>query len=246
MVNIPLEASMPFCKLALTLCVLVLVPPCLGQTRIIPHLTDWESDYRTWIILENLSNERVGFALRSFDMSGKELPSRLDSLDPNETQIWDQGFTGTEFTSHFLIGNDEYPSDSIRVTIAYGRQDETGTSAYFGETTTQATRWRLFSGNWNVAFDAIAAVNLGNETGSITIRQMGLDGSVIKEHVINEQVSPMEKVLYVIGGSGDSIFDPNASNIFEIEATQPISLIALQGDQQSTLLWTNTVSTFND
>lgn len=214
--------------------------PVRGQTRFLPHITDINSDFQTWLIVENIGSEPSTFQVQVYAKDGSLLPSPLGGLQPGEVQILEQiKILGSDDTSHFLIGSDNFPSTNFRFSIAYGLKSGEGSPAYIPEMTDVAQAWRLFAGNWPKVYDSIAVVNFGEQAATITVVHRALDGSVIKEVVITQDAAPLSKTVYVIGGT-NSVFDLSMSPVFDIESDQNIGVIALQGDlPDSQYLWLN-------
>jgi len=217
--------------------------PALGQERFIPHITDLNGDFQTWIILENISTEFDTFQLSVYTKEGYPRPPVLGSLQPGEIQIYEQlDLLGNEpdvGSSHFLIGSENHPATNIKFSVAYGLKSGEGSPAYAPEMNDVAPLWRLFAGNWPEVYDAIAVVNFGEEAATIKVVHRALDRTMIKEFVMAENALPLSKTLYVIGGM-NSIFDRTKSPIFEIESNQNIGVSALQGDlPDSQYLWVN-------
>ena len=214
----------------------------LAQVRYLPHVTKLDSDYQTWIILENTTTEDVIFELQPYAETGARTPSVLGLLTPGEVAICKQGdLLGHRDAAYFTIGSDMYPAQGMNVSVAYGLKSEEGSPAYHYEATTASKRYRLYAGNWPQVFDAIAVVNLGNEPATVRVKHVSLMGDVLQEVVIAEDLAPMAKVATIIGGY-TSVFERSASPIFEIEATMDVGLMALQGDlPTSRPIWSNPV-----
>ncbi len=211
-----------------------------GQTRFLPHITDINSDFQTWIIIENIGSEPSTFQVKVYAKDGSPLPPPLGGLQPGEVQILEQiKILGSDDTSHFLIGSENFPSTNFRFSIAYGLKSGEGSPVYIPEMTIVAQVWRLFAGNWPKVFDSIAVVNFGEQAATIKVVHRALDGSVIKEVVITEDAAPLSKTVYIIGGT-NSVFDRSMSPVFDIESDQNIGVLALQGDlPDSQYLWLN-------
>lgn len=212
-----------------------------AQDRFVPHVTTQDSDFQTWIILENLGTEAEGIQMTAYAEDGSRYPFSLQGVEPGETQTHVVANNILhEFVSHFTIGSDAYPSTNIRLTFVYGLKDGNGSRVHVPQMTTTAKAWRFYTGNWPTVYDAVAVVNFGDASAEIKVIQRASDGSVIKEVVIAESAPSMSKTRYVIGGNS-SEFDGSASSIFEVRSNQPLGLIALQGNlPDSTIMWINT------
>lgn len=140
------------------------------------------------------------------------------------------------------MGSRNAASEGIRVTLAYSLRNGEGSPVYVPEQDTAATRWRLFSGDGERVFDGFAIVNLGPEATFLTIRQLDKLGQVIEEILLTDILPVFGKRLLVLGEGTTAAFDRSISNIFEIEASQRIVVLGLQGDLvNSQYLWRNTV-----
>lgn len=212
-----------------------------AQDRYIPHITQLDSDFQSWIIIENIGTEAEAYRWDCYEADGTYQPFVLGQLEPGETQtLVALDWLSNQVTSHVTIGTEDYPSPNIRLTVAYGRKDGTGSRVHIPQMTTKAKAWRLYTGTWPTVYDAIAVVNFGDSPAEIKVIQKANDGSTIKEVTVAEGAAPLSKTKYVIGGNA-SEFDGSASSIFEVQSDQPIGLIALQGNlPDSTIMWVNT------
>ena len=145
---------------------LPLVSMFLGaQNRMISHVTSSTGGFTTNVILENDSVDAVSVTLTPFDSAGNVLSSvtlELDGrtvIDRSSSDLFDEG------VSHFQIDG------NVRVGVHYNFQSGNGSPAFVTESGEQATRHRLFPGNWDAIFDGIAVVNTGDVATDVWIAQ---------------------------------------------------------------------------
>jgi hypothetical protein len=102
-------------------------------------------------------------------------------------------------------------------------------------------RWLLFPGDWSQGFDGLAVVNMGIRETSVQIHAYDADGGILDSRTIAESLTPTAKQLYVVNTAFET-----AGVYFEIEADQPIIVVALRGDSDSFYLWQNPLIPLED
>ena len=220
----------------------VLASPLIGQTRIIPHLTRSGGGFSTTVIIENRTINSADYVLTPFGADGAQLRTGDDAplvirgaLDGQTTRSIPANdlFGGTE-ASHFLI-----EGDGVHVTVAYASV-QGGSPAHIGETSEQASGYRLFAGDWSSVFDGFAVVNTGTQAADVWVAQRGPDGEIVETRRALSALEPMAKGLYLIGEPGNTRFEALEGAFYEVYSTQNLALTALRGDLPgSSFLWVN-------
>lgn len=218
----------------MVLAALILGSWAMAQTRIIPHLTRPGGGFETTLILANQTTETAAYTLTPFDEDGNALTPVSGTLAASSTAA----FPAAEIlpnASHVLI-----VGDAIQGTASYQAVAGSGSPAQVPESTTQATSYRLYAGNWDTIFDGFAVVNLGDTANDVWVVQRGYDGTNIQSVKALSQLAPNAKGLYIIGQPSGSEFEYDPNSYFEVYADQTLAITALRGNiPGSTFLWTN-------
>jgi len=210
---------------------LFLVLMASAQTRIIPHLTRPDGPFQTRVLLLNNAAEERGYRFTAYDQNGDAIGLIQGSLEAYEAFEQDAPvFFRNTPVSHFTIALGE----DIQAFVVYASAAGDGSPAHVVEQSQQAELWRFSAGNWSESYDAIAVVNTGTEPTEILLRQISAAGRVIDSHVLGE-AAPMAKVLAVTS----QLFPAMADGYYEVEANQPLALVALRGDATSRFFWQN-------
>ncbi len=213
-----------------------------GQMRMIPHLTRTSGGFTTSVIIENESIETVTYRLTPYDKDGNLLQGdegqeiRVEGIIAGQAVVSmpaGELFPGTVDASHFSI-----EGDGIMVSVAYNSTNG-GSPAHVGETSVEATSYRLFTGDWSQVFDGFAVVNMGEQTADVWVSERDSSGDIIQSVRAIDDLAPMAKGLWIIGQPSGSPFNGGGAN-YEVYSTQPLAITALRGDLPgSNFLWVN-------
>lgn len=212
-----------------------------AQSRFIPHITRPGAGFETEIIIENLSHNQKSSAMVGFDQTGLVLGTTNLEIPGDSMRILkaDDLFGPSAQLSHLTFTEDA----ALKVTIVYRASSRQSTPAHFEPLSEKAQRWQFFAGNWDLAFDGLAVVNLGDQPADIFLSQKEFNGPVLARECIGKKVSPNAKILYVVGAPEHQPFHAVANASFELEATQPVAVTALRGTDhgETAHLWVNSV-----
>ncbi len=211
-----------------------------GQMRMIPHVTRIGGGFATTVLIENRSVSNQDINLTPYDSDGNLLTAYQSVIEPGLTHSATiaELFADADRVSHFAIDAD----DNVRVSVIYDFVGGNSSPAHVPESSEEASRWRVFPGNWNTVFDGLAVVNSGSEATDVWVSQRDLEGNYLKAVKIVEQLAPNAKTLYVIGSPDESEFDRETPSYFEISADRKLSVTALRGTltgSELRLLWSN-------
>ena len=209
----------------------LLAPFCLGQTRLIPHVTRPDGGFQTTVILLNTATTTEIYTLTPYDDRGIMLIPVSGTLQGGKKLAVnaDQLFQGRA-VSHFKIES----SEKIRASVAYLKSgDPDASPAHVSESTVTARSWNLYTGNWETTWDGIAVVNMGPQGATVLVEAKDKDGRVLDFGTLT--LGSMAKGLSVLS----THFEPNDQGYFEVSCTEPLALTALRGDGNSLLLWPN-------
>jgi len=212
----------------------------LAQTRMIPHVTRADGGFTTVLYLENATNTGQGYDLEAFDESGRSL-ARIDgALDPGETLAGDiETLFGAEAVSHLRVHHD---GAAVAVSVVYAAAAGATSPAHVRASDRSARRWRLFAGDWDLVFDGVALVNLGDQPTAVRATQRDFNDRPLQTVTLPETIPPLGKALYVIGAPTGTDFTAGSIGYFEIETDQPTAITALRGTLTGSpvaLLWEN-------
>ncbi|MCB1052560.1 MAG: hypothetical protein KDC71_18305 [Acidobacteria bacterium] len=216
-----------------------------GQTRIVPHVTDANGSFDTFITLQNTSQEIQNVVLHGFAADGTPIGDVAIAVPANETPTYEaHGLFQSAELSHFTI-----TADAKLVVIAgYRVKIGRGSTAHLLEQNQQTYTYQLMKGDWHEVFDGLAMVNTGTKTAIIDFYQFNKYGTPINQIQLDYILAPMAKKLYVIGGPAGSFFNVKPDDYFEIRASQPMAVIALRGTvagEPVGLLWSNPLIPIN-
>jgi len=205
-----------------------------GGERLVGHVTPVGGNFATRVFLANQLDTDQPYALTSYDAGGTMLETVTGSLEAGETMAAQiEHVFPIDGVSHFTVDADP----SVQATVSYVAASG-GSPAHLHATATTANRWRIYPGNWALTWDGLAVVNSGGETTDVTIRQLSGDGTelTIFTGTPFDGIAPGEKRLANMVALG---FAEVADSYFVIEADQPLSVVALRGSLDGTLLWVN-------
>lgn len=208
----------------------------MAQMRMIPHVTRANGGFTTDLIVENLAVGQNTPTLIGYGDDGSVLRTATPTLDSLETRTMTaaEWFAGTEVAHVVIQGQD------VRVTAAYRSSSSTSSAAHVGETSIAAPRYRIYAGNWDVVFDGLALVNTGSAPASVRIAQKDAAGEELAVVLAAENLAPMGKALFVLGGAGARNFEPYLGAYYEVYADQPLVITPIRGNfPESTFLWVN-------
>lgn len=225
------------CTHKFTLCVLLgflCVTAGFAQRRMIPHLTRPDGGFTTQVIFTNPTNAEQSYNLVLFDENGRELSTHSGTVAAGAVSETPANtlFAGSDGVSHFQIND----GSKLKVSIAYQAQAG-GSPAHVNESSTQATTWKFFPGDWNTVMDGLAVVNTGAAATDVVLRQLNLDGTVVSELTILTGLEPFAKGLYNL----EEGFTAQADTYFELSGGDAsLAVVALRFERPgSTFMWQN-------
>lgn len=216
----------------------IVEPPEVGAGKsYLPHLTREHAGFETEIIIENDSFEAKAYRVLGYNDMG-ELIHEVDRTIAAATQgprseLVDSDDLLSEATVHAEIQGD------VDVKIAYRRADGLGSRGHAAATIAPASKWKFRIGDAVAVWDGLALVNHGEQATQITVKQFNSDGTFLGQVVLNSELQPKAKMIFVMDPQQ---FDLSPNNLFIIESTQaPVLVTALRGDKNTQLFWQNPV-----
>lgn len=206
----------------------------LAQFRMIPHVTRVGGGFDTTFYLENTEQETGVYQLQAFSMDGRMLGIVSGSIPAGLVQRFTVAdlFASTAEVSHVLILEG---TQHIEVSVAYCKDSGAGSPAHVRESSVQARRWRIFPGDWSVAWDGFAVVQTGDQSADVWVRHYDFRDTLIKSVKFLEALEPASKGLYVLSTDFDDIPD----SYFEISSEANLAITALRGTLDHVTLWEN-------
>jgi photosystem II stability/assembly factor-like uncharacterized protein len=196
-------------------------PPC-SPDRWIPHVTPAGVPYETTVIATNFAMQESQIDLIPFLEDGTLLQLVSLRVQPGATQI---SLSGDLFqnrpVSHFGVCG----SSSVSVTAAYRSTVGLSASAHVPEISLRGNEFLFYPGEWEVIFEGMALVNLGEEPSRIEAILLSGDGGEMRRIVLNAALAPHAKHLAVL----DYEFRGLRGAAIRIESSQPSTILFLRG-----------------
>lgn len=219
----------------------------IGSTyRIVPHLTRADGGFVTRLLVENLADVAQPFLFHGFDEAGEPLPMLLNLLVPipphsvaflHMRNLFPDVAQASHFTYETRSLLDSIPGVEVEplVVSVFYEYTNGGLPAQVRASETKGTRWRLFAGDWQLGFDGLAVVNVGEAAADVWIHQYDFEGNLLQSEILASGLGRFAKSLYVLGSNRASAFTPREEAYYEITADQNLAVTALRGDGSQTL-----------
>ncbi len=196
-----------------------------GQSsRWVPHVTRDGGGFLTDVYLKNQSGAAINVTLHPYDVNGVDLGEQTFGLNPNEVRRMSssQAFPG-QAASHFAI---EGP-DSVEVGVGYRTSLPLGGTAHVRESRMTGRVFTLYPAEWDVVFDGMALINLGDAAATVQADQVDYQGASLAtvDYTAGSPLAPHGKLLAVFSVD----FQERADAYLRIESSQPAMLVLLRG-----------------
>ncbi len=199
--------------------------------RLLPHLTRPNGGFVSRLLLSNPTSETKTYLLLGYQAEGAEPIAAQGELAPGTVEVHSPTTVFlNDSVAWLVIGGDP----QVQVAMSYLADRENAGPAHVSETRERASRWRVYSGNPSVTWDGLALINTGLEPTDIVLFQKDSDGHILETELLHANLMSGEKALFVLPAleNWDAVF-------FEVAADQPLGLLALRGNLDSTFLWQN-------
>jgi Leucine-rich repeat (LRR) protein len=189
--------------------------------RWIPHITRSGGVFETHILISNYSSEPGTIQLNAFDENGQFLESEVLLLAGNEryTNSLSQLFTSDAVSHLGILGSDE-----VVVTAGYKTSLGSGATAHCKESHLSGYEFWIYTGEWDIVFDGLALINIGEESSTVTITSFDGEGNQIAETHFDTELAPFAKQLAVF-----SDLLPEQTKLVRVTTTQPSMATFLRG-----------------
>lgn len=198
-----------------------------NPTRWLPHIARIGGDFTTTLFARNSGNSSETITLVGYDSAGNLIDGasydRSVSGNGFMSEALDSIFGNLPSLSHVGITG----SGSVKVSMGYKVANGNGATAHLNEQSSGSTKWYFYPGEPAFVFDGIAALNIGSAATDITVRVREKNGTVREEETLASGVDPKEKALGILS----VLFNDSEDAVIEVEASQPLLIIALRGSQ---------------
>ncbi len=188
-------------------------------SRWIPHLTRLDGGFTTDLVLVNAAETAETLTLTAFGQRGNSYQPVTFTLQPGEARQVAPAELGPA-PSHLTIEG----SEAVRVSAVYRALTPQAASAHVRETSHIRHDFTLHPGDWDLVFDGMAAVNLGDLPAEIFAVMYDAAGRRIAVKRVEGGLNPGAKLLAVF----DELFERPEGRI-EIHSTEPLALVFLRG-----------------
>ncbi len=206
--------------------------PDLGN-RWMSHVTRGGGGFSTHVRLWNSDGQVVQVWLHAYDADGQFIGSSKIELQAGEIK---QNDVNVMFSGAASLNVDG--PDSCIVTAVYASATGVGASAEVNATTTIGKGFWVYSADWSLVFDGLAAVNVGEAEAVLSIQQWSTNGTLLKSVDLGS-LALNNKKLAVLG----DVLDPVAGSLVKLTSTQDLSVVFLRGSypgQSPAVLYTVT------
>ncbi len=195
--------------------------PC-QPVRWIVHVTPLGSVFDTTLFVTNFGREKSKLELVGYEGGGGELGRVFLEVEPGQTDIsLSSDLFGALDVSHFGFCG---PGDT-QVSAGYLINSQEGATAHANETSRVLERLLIYPGEWNLVFDGIAAINLGESPARITATLLNRAGEEVRQEVLVAALAPRGKFVAVL----DAVFQDSVGEAIEILSSEPIAFLSLRG-----------------
>jgi hypothetical protein len=198
----------------------------------LPHITDPNGTFSTDVSLTNTADTTQSVTLTGYSSSGSFLGNSTVAVNAKgHKMIHPEAVFGS------LIGYIEINGNTTDVmTFATYQAQTSGSVPATVGAKSASPLWHLLPGDWDLAWDGLAVVNVGNNATSVRVNQVNSGGTAFGIYNLGT-LAAGEKTLLVL----PSYFLASSNSHFEIESLQGenLAVTALRGNGDSTILWEN-------
>ena len=205
--------------------------------RWLAHITSDTGGFSTSIIIHNQGASQQTVTLQPYDSDGMALMPVPVNVPANTVSRFAKSDLLPSEASHASISG----STDCVVSVGYQSNEPGSSTAHIHETTSVGTEFFIHSGEWDLLFDGLALVNLGDEPAAIQLAQFREDGSIVHNISLTGFLPPKAKYLEVLEGQ----VPPNHPDaIIKITSSQPLAVLALRLTKDSRFLYGNNPLTY--
>lgn len=200
--------------------------------RWIPHVTAAGGGFKT--IIQIFNNELIlkkaqEVEIIPYDSSGARLASHFITVQTQEMHTRDAAtLFGDDPVSHFAI----VAPANVHLNATYQADAPNAATANVPEFKQPITELVFNPAAWDLVFDGMAVVNVGESESSVTVGQYSNTGELIKfvDYTQTTQLAVNGKLLALFSLD----FDQVPSSYFRVTSTQPAHIVLLRGTYPGT------------
>jgi len=205
--------------------------PDAEDGRWIAHITSENGGFDTDVLLHNGSATGKKVILHPFTPAGVALDPVEVTVPGGATRRFAKTELFSDDTSHASITG----ATECLVSVGYRAKAPDSSTADIHEAPPVGNTFFLYPGEWDLLFDGVAMVNTGDGDATVTVTQIGDDGSIRGMAVLVDGLAPRAKYLGLLEG----LVDEDPQSIIRVESTQPLAILSLRLSKDSRYLYNN-------
>lgn len=199
------------------------------DTRWISHITTPGNGFESSLYIQNTTNAAANIKVHGFDSLSNLLGTVEESIPAGGFKVVAQSAFSAS-TSHMSLEG----CDTCVVSVGYKAENVEGAgTAHVGAETSQGKDLWIYPGEWDVLFDGIAIVNVGDAAASVTARQYDQAGNASSPVTLTGSLAPGAKYLTLL----ESHFQNAADSRIRITSDQPMVTLFLRGSRDGRYLF---------
>lgn len=214
-----------------------------AQTLLLPHLTRDGGGFTTTLFFKNTTESNVTITLQPYQKDGTPRSIQHVTVPANTFLNLPAGqlFETSEAISHLQVSN----AGGIDLFLSYVDSEGQGSPAHLQVQNQSSAVWEVFGGNWEVVFDGLACVNVGNSEASLSLLKVSFEGQILERFDFESALPPMAKTLFVLGSpdsNSNPLFNACDTCTYYLISNYPVSLTSLRGTPPGSdlpVLWEN-------
>jgi len=202
-----------------------------GTGRWLAHITSDTGGFQTSILIHNRGTSDQMVTIQPYNIEGMALETESVLVPAGWVQRFDKADLVPSETSHAAITG----STDCVVSVGYKAVLPNASTAQIHETSGIGNQFTFYPGEWDLLFDGIAIVNLGDGPATLTATQIADSGEALATVTLHDSLAPNAKFLDVLEGKLPA--NPNTS--IRIESNQPMAVLALRLSKDNRYLYGN-------
>ena len=202
-----------------------------GAERWLAHITSDSGGFETSILIHNRSaNDRM-VTIHPYSADGQALESESVLVPAGWVRRFAKADLVPANTSHAAISG----STDCVVSVGYRAAQASASTAQIHETPPVGNSFTFYPGEWDLLFDGIAIINLGESAATLTATQVDDSGQEQASVTLVADLAPNAKFLDVLEGK----LPTNPDTVIRIDSSQPMAILALRLSKDNRYLYGN-------
>lgn len=195
--------------------------------RMAPHVTPASGLVETYVLIENISDTALSYALTPYSQDGEAMTVVSGEVAAGQRLYLPASeLVGT--ASHFSMEGD----DLLKLSLDYNRGESGKKALTVPVIEDGAASWTFHSGDWSYERDSLAVVNMGEHTTPVWLHQRNREGKIVASQRLSEGLAPGAKLLHVIEPQS---FKSGLDTYMEVIGDQYLAMTALRGNSAGKL-----------